>query len=329
MKSAEVPQIELSIIIPLLNEEENILEIYRQLIDVLDPSLVSTHEIIFVDDGSRDRSWQIIQELHEQDARVVGLRFSRNFGHQKALKAGLDHACGQAVITMDCDLQHPPSLIPLMIQKWREGFDTINMVRTATENIGFFKNLASKFGYQVINFCSDIQIQPGGSDFRLLDRKVVEQIKQLHEDQLMLRGIVNWLGFRILHLDYKADDRFAGTPQYTFRKSLALMISGVMSFSTQPLRFAVYLGLLGAAGSFLYGIYLFYRWFFYGMPVSGWVTIVLLILLVGGVILLVLGIIGEYVARIYENSKRRPEYILHESIGPLKTTSSPIPSRME
>ncbi|MBF0180811.1 MAG: glycosyltransferase family 2 protein [Magnetococcales bacterium] len=304
---------EISIVVPVLNEEGSIPELYKRVRAVLEERVgISAFEILFVDDGSRDRSWEIIHGLHQADPRVKGLRFSRNFGHQKALKAGLDHALGDAVISMDCDLQHPPALIETMIEKWRDGFDTVNMVKTSTEKLGFFRRNITKLGYGIINLFSDIRIQPGGSDFRLLDRQVVEQIKRLSEDHLLLRGIVNWLGFHIVNIDYKADERFAGTSQYTLRKLTYLVVSGLMSFSTAPLRFVVWLGMTVAGGSFLYGLFLFVKWMLYGVVISGWLTIILLILLVGGTNLLVIGIVGEYIARIYESGKKRPEYIVLE-----------------
>ncbi|MBF0214152.1 MAG: glycosyltransferase family 2 protein, partial [Magnetococcales bacterium] len=260
--------VEISIVVPVLNEEGSIPELYKRLRELLDERLKLSFELLFVDDGSRDRSWEIIESLHQSDPRVNGLRFSRNFGHQKAIKAGLDASRGAAVISMDCDLQHPPALIETMIAKWREGYDTVNMVKTSTEKLGFFRTQITKLGYGIINLFSEVRMQPGGSDFRLLDRRVVEQIKRLSEDRLLLRGIVNWLGFRIVHIEYKAEERFAGRSQYTFRKLASLVISGLMSFSTAPLRFVVYLGLTVAGGSFLYGLHLFFRWMIYGVVIS-------------------------------------------------------------
>ncbi|MBF0434791.1 MAG: glycosyltransferase family 2 protein [Magnetococcales bacterium] len=315
--------VEISIVVPVLNEEGNIFELYKRVRELLEDRLQLSFELLFVDDGSRDRSWEIIETLNRNDPRVKGLRFSRNFGHQKAIKAGLDASTGAAVISMDCDLQHPPALIETMIGKWREGYDTVNMVKTSTEKLGFFRAGITKLGYGIINLFSEVRMQPGGSDFRLLDRHVVEQIKRLSEDRLLLRGIVSWLGFRVVHIEYKAEERFAGRSQYTFRKLASLVISGLMSFSTAPLRMVVYMGLVVALGSFSYGLYLFTKWLLYGVVISGWLTIVLLILLVGGTILLVLGIIGEYVARIYEGNQKRPEYILLESTGQPRRKRSP------
>ncbi|MBF0417022.1 MAG: glycosyltransferase family 2 protein [Magnetococcales bacterium] len=315
----------LSIVVPVYNEEENIELLYQRVKEVIENRLRVTFEIIFVDDGSRDASWQIIQGLNRRDSRVHGLRFSRNFGHQLAVKAGLDASVGRAVISMDGDLQHPPALIERMVDTWREGYDTVTMFKTATEEVGFMKNFLSILGYKIINFFSDFPIQPGGSDFRLMDRQVVNQLKCLREDQLLLRSMVNWLGFRIAHIPYQAEKRFAGRAQYTFRKSLALVVSGVMSFSTAPLRFVIYLGMAVAGGSFFYSLVLFIKWLTHGEMVQGWLTIVLLILLMGGTILIVLGIIGEYVARIYENSKQRPSYIIQEQTGQTRAARTDPP----
>ena len=305
---------DLSVVIPLLDEEENLHEIHRRLIAVLGDQLGLSFEIIFVDDGSRDASWSIIGALHDEDSRVKGLRFSRNFGHQYALKAGLDHARGDAVVTMDCDLQHPPELVAELVTQWRAGHEIVNTKKRATEGLGLVRRFITRAGYAVINTVSDTPVIPGAADFRLLDRKVVEHIRELKEGQLLLRGIVNWLGFSATTVEFTAAKRFAGAAKYTYGQLLGLVTSGLMSFSTAPLRSAIYIGFAMSALAFAYAGYLIVRWMTVGIEVPGWLTTVLLIIVLGGMNLLVLGVIGEYVAKIYDALKNRPSYIVAERI---------------
>ncbi|MAF94466.1 MAG: glycosyltransferase [Rhodospirillaceae bacterium] len=303
---------ELSIVVPVLNEQENIRELFDQILKVVENNLKVSFELLFVDDGSRDRSWEIICALHDDDARVRAIRFSRNFGHQTALKAGIDSANGAAVITMDADLQHPPAMIETLYAKWKEGFEVVNTAKQDTKGLGFIKKTFTKMGYFIINLLAEVRIEPGAADFRLMDRRVVDYIRGLGEVQLLLRGIVNWLGFSSTTLEYVAEARFAGKSKYTLRQLTSLVLWGVMSFSGAPLRLSVYVGFTAASLGFGYGLFLTIRWFLVGVDIPGWTTTSALILFFSGTILLVLGIIGEYIAKIYDEIKGRPPYVIAE-----------------
>lgn len=304
----------LSVVVPLLDENDNLAELHRRLVAVLDGELGLSFELLFVDDGSSDASWRTIGRLNAADGRVKGLRLSRNFGHQYALKAGLDAAAGAAVVTMDCDLQHPPEIIAELVARWRDGHQIVNTVKKATAGQGVVRRLATRAGYAVINAVSDTPVVPGAADFRLLDRAVVEHIRDLREGQLLLRGIVNWVGFDAASVEYTAAERFAGSAKYSFARLLGLVTSGLMSFSAAPLRMFVYLGFVISGLGFAFAVYLAGRWAILGVEVPGWLTTVILIIIFGGVNLLVLGVIGEYVAKIYEGIKNRPGYIVSERI---------------
>lgn len=306
--------IELSVVVPILNEEGNLQELYRRLKNVLENELHVTYEIIFVDDGSQDNSWSIVEGLHRQNTWVKGIKFSRNFGHQYALKAGLDNSGGMAVVSMDGDLQHPPELIGKLYTIWKEGYDVVTTVKRETKGISSSKQAAISMGYWLVNLIADIEIEKGAADFRLLDRKVVNEIAKMNEGQLFLRGIVNWIGYKATSIDYVADERFSGEVKYTLRNLTSLAVSGMMSFSAAPVRFSIYLGFVISIISFVYAIYIVIARLIRGAVIPGWTTTTFLILFLGGIIIIILGLIGEYIARIYEEVKQRPKYIIDKRV---------------
>lgn len=309
---AELPQ--LSIVIPVYNEEGNLQTLYNSLSFVLKGSGLS-YELIVVDDGSTDQSPKIVAELNKKDARVKLLSFSRNFGHMVALSAGLDVATGDAVITMDADLQHPPELIPTLIEKWRGGADVVNTLRKDTKGVGVFKKISASLFYWLINRIAKINLPPSAADYRLLDRQVVEALKQVHERSRFLRGLISWVGFKQDFVDYSADPRFAGQTKYSTGRMLSFAIDGITSFSAFPLRLATYLGLLTALVSFLYILYAFYIRIFTNRAIEGWASVLVAVLFIGGIQLIFLGVIGEYLSRVYEEAKQRPLYIVSKRIG--------------
>lgn len=296
----------LSIVIPAYNEMECLDTVHDRLSEVLS-KIGETYEILFVDDGSQDGTFEAIRRLSQKDARVRGLRFSRNFGHQAALSAGLENARGAAVVTMDADLQHPPELIPELLAKWREGFEVVYTVRNETRGAGVRKNLTSSLFYRLINALSPLRIVPGAADFRLLDRKAVDALNRMPEKTRFYRGMVPWIGFRQTEVRFDAPERFAGETKYSFRKMLRFAAHGILSQSAIPLRFATIFGAVVVLIGVLYGLYVV--WTFFTQPAgyqAGWASIVLFMLLIGGTQIFFMGIIGEYLARVFEEVKNRP-----------------------
>ena len=253
----------------------------------------------------------MLKSLVESDVRVKYLSFSRNFGHQLAVKAGLDHSFADAVISMDCDLQHPPALLPELIAKWEEGYQVVATLRTYPADTPKKKQKSSQQFYKLLNLLSDIEIKEGSADFRLLDQSVVRVIRSMKENEPFLRGIVPWVGFRQTYLPYTAASRFAGESKYTVKKMLQLAITGVTAFSIKPLYFAVFLGFAFSALSLLYIPYVIYT-FASGTEISGWASLIMTIVFFGGLQLIILGIIGIYIGKIFKQTKDRPCYIIQE-----------------
>jgi len=304
----------ISIAIPVFNEVENISILFDHLKKVLQP-LPFNFEILFVDDGSTDGTYLAIKDLQKRDRRVKALSFSRNFGHQAALTAGLHYATGDAVITMDGDLQHPPSLIPTLIEKWREGFEIVYTTRESTADESAFKKMTSRLFYRLINAFSDTPIQTYAADFRLLDRIVVNSLDRLQERDRFLRGLIGWMGYSSIGIRFTADARKAGTSKYTKRKMFKFAIDGILSFSAAPLHLATYLGIVVSFLSFLYGLYSIYAFFFTTRTIPGWTSLLVTVLFLGGIQLICIGLLGEYLIRIYNEAKGRPLYIVKDSIG--------------
>ena len=304
------PTPDISIIVPVYNESGNIQKLYAQLTAVLS-GLPYSHEILFVDDGSDDDSFLLMKEIAAKDSGFRGLKFSRNFGHQQAITAGLKHTAGSAVIMMDGDMQHPPALIPGLIEKWKEGFEIVNTIRKDNARISLFKKLSSGLFYVIINKLSTHRIEPASADFRLMDRKVVDAFLGLEEKERFIRGLVNWVGFRSTAIVYESGDRLAGESKYTFRKMLKFALTAVTSFSVKPLRISFYLGTLIAGLGFLYGVYAIYMAVI-GAAVPGWTSILISVLFLGGVQLISIGLLGEYIGRIFNEVKNRPLYLITE-----------------
>jgi len=297
-----------SVVIPCFNEKDNIDILYRHLSIVLEA--YTDYELIFVDDGSTDDTLETIRSVAEKDPRVRYISLSRNFGHQYALKAGLDHAGGDCVISMDADMQHPPELIPAMIEKWREGYEVVNTIRGDQKSLVASKKLSSGLFYFIINRLSSVEIKPGIADFRLLDRKVVDALKQFSENHLFLRGLIPWMGFRQTSVHFEPADRHKGTTKYTFTRMLRLALDGITSFSSRPLYLSISVGSIIAGIAFLYGIYAVYVHLFTDDALPGWTSITASVLFIGGIQLIMLGIIGIYLGKLFIENKKRPNYII-------------------
>ena len=272
------------------------------------------YSIVFVNDGSSDGSAVILNELAKEDAHVEAYLLSRNYGHQMALTCGLDNAEGEAVITMDGDLQHPPEIVPQLLRLWEDGNEIVITKRMATEDAGFFKNLTSAAYYKLINTMSKIEITPGGSDFRLMDRIAVDAFKEYRERARFIRGLISTLGFKVATVEFVAPPRFAGHSKYNLRKMLHFALDGITAFSNLPLRWAFYIGLV--FGIFSIGLlgHVLYVKFISNDAVPGWATTVASVLLLGGIQLVGIGILGEYIGRIFEEVKHRPLYLVSRHI---------------
>lgn len=304
---------EISIIIPCYNEEGNVHVLYEKLLSILKSCEVSTYEILFVNDGSSDDSLMKIKELTAKDGAVKFIHFSRNFGHQNALRAGLDFAKGDAVISLDADLQHPPELIPALISHWKAGNKVVFTKRKDTKDFTFFKRLTSKMFYRLVNYLSETKLEEGTADFRLLDRTVVEALKNFKEDNLFYRGIIPGLGFKQFGIEYNPHERFSGQTKYTFSKMVRFALTGITSSSAKPLYFSIYLGAFLAICSFFYAMYAIYVSIFTTEAVAGWTSTIASILFIGGIQLMMLGIVGIYLGKLFSESKKRPNYIIEES----------------
>jgi glycosyltransferase involved in cell wall biosynthesis len=304
-----------SVVIPAYNEERNVPAIYQAVRSSL-PSPEAC-EIIFVDDGSTDATAERIRSLCARDSSVRLIRFGRNFGQQSALLAGLEAAHGAAVITLDCDLQHPPELIPTMVQAWRDGAPVVQMVRTQTAGAGAFKTVTSHIFYRFVNMLSETPVVSGAADYQLLDRAVVDAVLQFRDRYPFLRGLVGWLGFPTTRIEYAAPERLAGTSGYTLRKMLRLSLQAVMGLSSKPLRFSFYFGLLTALFCVLYAAFAVIA-LAAGKAVQGWTSVIVMVTFLGAVQLVSIGIVGEYIARVYEQSRGVPRYVIVEGDEPAR-----------
>jgi dolichol-phosphate mannosyltransferase len=306
--------VELSVVIPAYNEDKCLEPLYERLTKVFGESGI-TYEILFVDDGSQDKTFAVLSEMAARDPHVRALRLSRNFGHQIALTAGLSHASGRAVISMDADLQHPPEMIPRLLEKWREGYQVVATIRTDTAQSGVGKTLTSSLFYRFINRLSPVRVVPGAADFRLLDRKAVDALNSIPERTRFLRGLIPWIGFRQTEIEFEAPERFAGTTKYTYRKMLHFALNGILSLSAMPLRLASIVGAIVVAIGLLYGVYVIWTAIVNPESQRGWASTILVVLLVGGAQIFFLGVIGEYLARVFDEVKGRPLYIISERAG--------------
>ncbi len=301
----------ISIVIPVCNEEANIAIVIAALQDVFQP-LPYAYDICFVDDGSTDGT---LEELKQQAANHNNLFFislSRNFGHQNALKAGLDMVGGDCVIMMDGDMQHPPDLIPELIQQWMLGYDIVYTIRKDHKEMPLMKRKTSNMFYNLINNLSDIELEQGTADFRLMDKKVVEVFRAFKEIDLFMRGLIKWMGFRQIGIEYDPAQRTKGKSKYTLKKMIRFALQGITSFSTRPLYLAAYLGFVFSLLSLLYVPYIIWSHYF-GHAISGWASMIATIAFFGGLQLMILGIIGMYLGKLFMQSKQRPHYIVKES----------------
>ena len=297
----------ISVVVPCFNEEEGMLECHRRLTQVLG-ALRKGYEIVYVDDGSRDATLAILQKLYREDPNITVVELSRNFGHQTAVTAGLEVAQGQVVVIIDADLQDPPELIPKMLEVWQQGYEVVYGVRESRDGESGFKLWTAKTFYRLINSLSDVEIPLDTGDFRLLDRKAVEAMKSMPERHRLLRGMCSWIGFHQYGLKYARAARFAGTTKYPLRKMINLALDGVASFSTVPLRLLAVSGFACAAISVLGILYSLVLRLFTHIWVPGWTLLFIGMLLIGGVQMISIGIVGEYVGRIYSEAKQRPLY---------------------
>ena len=303
----------LSVVVPVFNEEGNLAELHRRLAAVL-PSVVDSWEIVFVDDGSRDRSWQLIRDLAAADPHVRGVRFSRNFGHQMAFAAGLDHAGGEAVVIMDADLQDPPELIPELVARWREGHEVVYAVRTRREGETLFKKLTAKLFYRLLRRITQVEIPVDTGDFRLMGRRALEAFRRLPERHRFTRGLVAWVGFSQVGVPYARAARKAGETNYPLRKMLRFAVDAITSFSHVPLQLATWLGFLTSLFAFAY-IVVVVVLKFVGISWPGYTSLMAAILFLGGVQLVMIGLLGEYLGRVYDEVKGRPLYLVQETVG--------------
>ena len=306
----------ISLVIPMYYEEQVAEECYRRTRNVLNSIEEYDYEIIFINDGSKDKTLEILETIAKEDNKVKVISFSRNFGHQSAVTAGLKYATGDAIIIMDADLQDPPELIPDMLKYWENGYDVIYGKRKKREGESAFKLLTAKVFYETLNKLSDVEIPKDTGDFRLVDKKVVDVVNNLPEHNKFLRGLFSWVGFRQYAYEYERKERFAGKTKYPLKKMMKLAKDGIFSFSTKPLKIVGGLGIISVIISIAILIYAIlsyaYSW---NNLTPGWTSIMCTITFLGGVILLSLWMIGEYIGRIYEETKQRPQYIIEKTIN--------------
>lgn len=319
-----------SIVAPVYFEEETIAEFYGRLCTALkDSESRYDFEFIFVNDGSTDRSLEILLEFASSDSRIRIINLARNFGHQRAITAGIDAAAGDAVVLVDSDLQDPPEVIAGMLEKWEEGYHNVYGVRAQRKGESAFKLLTASMFYRFLNRLSEHPIPADTGDFRLLDRKLVDVLVSLREDNRYIRGLIAWSGFRQCPLEYEREARFAGETKYSLKRMIALALDGITSFSEKPLMLSVQLGLAITAASFLAAVYILVGKLLYPESVvAGWTSLLVVVLFVGGVQVLVSGLLGLYVGRIHKQVKQRPLYVVQETFGfPDGNASSRLPGR--
>lgn len=301
-----------SYIIPCYNEADNIRPLVSEILNY-HPDRYQL-EIIFINDGSTDATFENIYTATLTYDFIKYINFSKNFGHQFALKAGIDASTGDCVIMMDADLQHPPQIIPQLLEKWEQKFDIVQAIRKDATSTSWFKKWSSKRFYMLLNRVSDLQLNPGSSDFRLIDKKIADIIRNsFNESFLFLRGVFNWLGFKRIEIEYVANSRFSGKSKYSLKKMIVFAIDGLMSFTTRPLRLATYLGAIIFFFSFIYLMYILYSFLFTNQNITGWTSIMVSILFLGSIQLIFIGLLGEYIGKIFMITKNRPLYIVKDT----------------
>lgn len=304
-------QKKLDIILPAHNEYGNIIPIYQEINKALKDTSYD-YSLLFVDDGSTDNTLDQIKTLAATDRRVKYIELSRNFGHQNAIKAGLDCSNAEIIIMMDCDLQHPPRLINELLKNYELGYDIVRTHRLEAQHEGFLKRKTSILFYNYLSKLSDIKLEKGSADFRLISGAAIDQLKSLGEFDLFYRGLIKWIGFKQISIEYTPDERKIGVSKYTYKKMISFGLQGFTSFSTKPLYIAAYMGLFFATLSIFYIPYIFYA-FYIGSEVHGWASVIATVAFFGGLNLMILGIIGIYLSKLFIQSKNRPHYIIKES----------------
>ena len=303
-----------SIVIPIFNEEPVIPEFYSRIKKVMN-SCGDDYELIFINDGSTDTSRDLIKELNKKDNSIKLLDFSRNFGHQIAISAGLDFADGDAVVIIDADLQDPPEVILKMIQKWKEGYEIVYGRRLKRKGETFFKEITAYIFYRLLKALTNHDIPLDSGDFRLIDKKVCNTMRNLTEKSRYMRGLISWVGFKQTYVEYVRDERYAGETKYPLKKMIKFAMDAITSFSYKPLRIATCIGFTLSLVSFTYLVIVIYQKLFTNTTIIGWASVTAVNLFFNGIVLIILGIIGEYIGRIYEETKNRPLYILRDKIG--------------
>lgn len=303
---------QLSIIIPIYNEEGNIDRLINRLKGVINQLNVSC-EYVFVNDGSKDQSIQLIKNLASIDPSVKYINFSRNFGHQIAVTAGLDKCIGERIVIIDADLQDPPELIINMYKKMDEGFEVVYAKRAARKGESWMKKFTARMFYRILKSITSVNIPVDTGDFRIMDRKIVDVLKQMPEQQKFLRGQISWIGFNQTYVEYERDERYAGETGYTYKKMIRFALDGITSFSNFPLKFATICGFVVSGIAFLVMLYALYARFISRDYIEGWTSIIISVLFLGGIQLISIGIIGEYISRLSSNVRNRPLYIINDT----------------
>ena len=308
----------ISILIPCYNEEKSLPLLYPELLKLMDSQPNYEWELMFVNDGSADGTMKVLKQLRQQDQRVNYVDLSRNFGKENAMLAGFDHVTGDCMVIIDADLQHPPTLIPEMIKWWEEGYDDVYAKRKSRGKESWLRKRLSLEFYRILQRSSRFEVLKNVGDFRLLDRCCINALKSLRESERYTKGMYSWIGFKKKEIEFEQADRVAGESSWNYRQLFSFAIDGITSFTTAPLRISTVVGFIVSMCAFLYMIYVFFKAVLFGEPVQGYPTLVILILFLGGIQLLSLGIIGEYIGRIYNETKNRPDYIVREINGERK-----------
>ena len=308
----------ISILIPCYNEEKSLPLLYPELVKLMDGNPGYEWELMFVNDGSADGTLRVLKQLRQQDQRVNYVDLSRNFGKENAMLAGFDHVTGDCMVIIDADLQHPPTLIPEMIKLWEEGYDDVYAKRKSRGKESWLRKRLSLEFYRILQRSSRFEVLKNVGDFRLLDRCCINALKSLRESERYTKGMYSWIGFKKKEIEFEQADRVAGESSWNYRQLFSFAIDGITSFTTAPLRISTVVGFIVSMCAFLYMIYVFFKAVLFGEPVQGYPTLVILILFLGGIQLLSLGIIGEYIGRIYNETKNRPDYIVREINGERK-----------
>lgn len=305
----------LSVVVPAYNEQEVLPEFHRRLSVVLD-KLQCESEVVYVNDGSSDGTVGVINELRESDPRVALVDLTRNYGKEVALTAGLDHATGDAVVVIDADLQDPPELIPELIATWRLGYDVVYAKRVARDGESWFKKTSAHMFYRVVQHFSRVRIPEDTGDFRVLSRRALDSLLKIRERNRFMKGLFAWVGYKQTAVPYRRDPRFAGNTKWNYWRLWNFALDGITSFTVAPLKIASYLGILIALGAFIYGSVVIVRTLFFGNPVAGYPSLMVVVLFLGGVQLVAIGVIGEYLGRMFEETKQRPLYLVQNFLGP-------------